>query len=85
MKMTKTNKSWIANLLIFIGLVLSLQVVLNTSYTLKPWEDELISLTSSSNFFKNLKSLKKNIFPLNHKDHFSKYRNLRQIFLGYFC
>ena len=57
MKMTKTNKSWIANLLIFIGLVLSLQVVLNTSYTLKPWEDELISLTSSSNFFMNLNFL----------------------------
>jgi len=55
--MTKTNKSWIANLLIFIGLVLSLQVVLNTSYTLKPWEDELISLTSSSNFFMNLNFL----------------------------
>ena len=54
MKMTKINKSWIANLLISIGLVLSLQVVLNTSYTLKPWEDELISLTSSSNFFMNL-------------------------------
>lgn len=57
MKMTKTNKSWIANLLISIGLVLSLQVVLNTSYTLKPWEDELISLTSSSNFFMNLNFL----------------------------
>ena len=57
MKMTKINKSWIANLLISIGLVLSLQVVLNTSYTLKPWEDELISLTSSSNFFMNLNFL----------------------------
>ena len=57
MKMTKTNKSWIANLLISIGLVLSLQVVLNTSNTLKPWEDELISLTSSSNFFMNLNFL----------------------------
>src|SRR6056300_1679300 len=57
MKMTKINISWITNLLIVFGLIMSIQVVLNTSYTLKPWEDELISLTSSSNFFKNLNFL----------------------------
>ena len=55
--MTKTNKSWITNLLIAFGLIISIQVVLNTSYTLKPWEDEIISLTSSSNFFMNLNFL----------------------------
>lgn len=55
--MTEANKSWMANLLIAFGLIMSIQVVLNTSYTLKPWEDELISLTSSSNFFTNLNFL----------------------------
>jgi len=62
MKMTKTNKSLITNLLIVFGLIISIRVVLSTSYTLKPWEDELISLTSSSNFFKNLNFLPSNSY-----------------------
>ena len=62
MKMTKINKSLITNLLIIFGLIISIQVVFNTSYTLKPWEDELISLTSSSNFFKNLNFLPSNSY-----------------------
>ena len=62
MKMTETNTSRVVSLFTILGLLISFQVVLNTSYTLKPWEDELISLTSSTNFFKNLDFLPSNSY-----------------------
>jgi len=47
-------KSKVVSFLTILGLIISFQIVLKTSYTLKPWEDELISLTSNINFFKTL-------------------------------
>jgi len=52
--MLNKNKSKAAIFLAVLGIIISFQVILKTSYTLKPWEDELISLTSSVNFFKTL-------------------------------
>ena len=62
MKLFQNIKNNIKNLLIVFGLFTLYQLVLNTSYTLKPWEDELIALTSSINFYNSLDFLPSNSY-----------------------
>ena len=65
-RLFQKNKVKIINLFIIFGLFTVYQLVVNTSYILKPWEDELIALTSSVNFFNSL-----NFLPSNSYGNFS--------------
>ena len=51
--MSKLLKTF-ETLLILLGFYLVLLLIYKTSFTLKPWEDEIIALTSSLNFYTNL-------------------------------
>ena len=49
-------------ILIFIGIGMVFNLIYKTSFTLKPWEDEIIALTSSINFYSSLDFLPNNSY-----------------------
>ena len=56
------NLKKIEIILIFMGIGMVLNLIYKTSLTLKPWEDEIIALTSSINFYTSLDYLPNNSY-----------------------
>jgi hypothetical protein len=56
------NLKKIEIVLIFMGIGMVLNLIYKTSLTLKPWEDEIIALTSSINFYTSLDYLPNNSY-----------------------